>query len=165
MSYLVEQLPNGLTRVFQHGSGLADLYRLDGAYHSGDLAAPTIAELLGVAPSEPAPDAPPSSVSAPPSAPQRPPLRTAARWWRRIRAVLIALLLIRSVVAAGLAAIPAPIGRPAPVFRAALPGVDVGADAWPSRMGHAAYVEIWAYPHGAGDVATLLQWPISDAAP
>lgn len=29
----------------------------------------------------------------------------------------------------------------------------------------AAHVELWAYPHGADDVATLLQWPIDDATP
>jgi hypothetical protein len=71
----------------------------------------------------------------------------------------------RAVAIAGLVAIPAPIERPAPVFRADLPGIDVGADAWPAQPGRAAYVEIWAYPHSAGDVATLLQWPIGDAPP
>jgi hypothetical protein len=78
--------------------------------------------------------------------------------------VLVALVLTRSV-ATSLFVHSFPICYPAPVFRAALPGVDLGADAWPSRMGRAAYVEIWAYPHRAGDVAALLRLPIRDAVP
>jgi hypothetical protein len=89
-----------------------------------------------------------------PAAPMR---ASAARW---LGALIIAALLTCALAVAWLAATPAHAGRPAPVFRAALPGIDLGADAWPSQMGHTAYVEIWAYPHCAGDVAALLRLPL-----
>ena len=45
--YRIEQLPNGLIRVFDLASKLAGCYHADGTYRHGDLRAATIAELLG----------------------------------------------------------------------------------------------------------------------
>jgi hypothetical protein len=47
VSYHVERLPNGLIRVFDRGSNLAGLYDAEGNYHSGDLYAATLGELVG----------------------------------------------------------------------------------------------------------------------
>ncbi len=44
--YRIEQLPNGLIRVFDLASKLAGCYHADGTYRHGDLRAATIAELL-----------------------------------------------------------------------------------------------------------------------
>jgi hypothetical protein len=45
--YAVEQLPNGLIRVFGRASQLVGCYHADDTYRHGDLRAATIAELLG----------------------------------------------------------------------------------------------------------------------
>jgi len=45
--YAVEQLPNGLIRVFDRASQLSGCYHADGTYQHGDLRAVTITELLG----------------------------------------------------------------------------------------------------------------------
>ncbi len=47
--YRVEQLPNGLIRVFDLASKLAGCYTADGDYHHGDLRAATIDALLASA--------------------------------------------------------------------------------------------------------------------
>ena len=45
--YSVEQLPNGLIRVFDLASKLSACYNADGTYRHGDLHTPTLAELIG----------------------------------------------------------------------------------------------------------------------
>lgn len=45
--YAVEQLPNGLIRVFDRASQLAGYYHADGMYCHGDLRVAMLAELLG----------------------------------------------------------------------------------------------------------------------
>lgn len=45
--YAVEQLPNGLIRVFDRASKLAGCYHADGTYRHGDLRAATLGDLLG----------------------------------------------------------------------------------------------------------------------
>ena len=44
--YHVEQLPNGLIRVFDFASKLSACYHADGTYRHGDLRTPTLDELL-----------------------------------------------------------------------------------------------------------------------
>ena len=53
----------------------------------------------------------------------------------------------------------APARRPHAVLRVALPGLDIGADAWPARAGAAGYVELWAAPYDADDYQPLLRLP------
>ena len=45
--YRVEQLSNGLIRVFDYASKLSACYNADGTYRHGDLHTPTLAELIG----------------------------------------------------------------------------------------------------------------------
>jgi hypothetical protein len=45
--YSVEQLPNGLIRVFDYASKLSVCYNADGTYRHGDLRSPTLADLIG----------------------------------------------------------------------------------------------------------------------
>jgi hypothetical protein len=45
--YRVEQLPNGLIRVFDYASKLSACYNADGTYRHGDLRNPTLTELIG----------------------------------------------------------------------------------------------------------------------
>lgn len=59
----------------------------------------------------------------------------------------------------------APAPRPHAVLRVALPGLDLGADAWPARAGAAGYVEVWAELHDAEDYRPLLRLPGAPAQP
>lgn len=59
----------------------------------------------------------------------------------------------------------APAARPHAVLRITLPGLDLGADAWPANAGAAAYVELWAAPHDADDYQVLVQLPGAPALP
>jgi len=89
---------------------------------------------------------------------------------RRERAILIAsiVFLVCALLVSGRAwlqraTVPAP--RPHAVLRVALPGLDLGADAWPAHAGAAGYVEVWAMPAGAEDYRALLQMPGAPAQP
>ena len=59
----------------------------------------------------------------------------------------------------------APAPRPHAVLRLTLPGLDLGADAWPARPGATGYIEVWAEPHDAEDYQPLLQVPGAPALP
>jgi len=59
----------------------------------------------------------------------------------------------------------APAPRPHSLFRTALPGVDVGADAWPAGPGQAGYVELWIARHDADDIQILFRLIGSPALP
>ena len=48
--YRIEQLPNGLIRVFDLASKLAGCYHADGTYAHGDLCVATIADLIASTP-------------------------------------------------------------------------------------------------------------------
>jgi len=81
---------------------------------------------------------------------------------RRERAILIAsnVFLVFALLVSGRAWLQratAPAPRPHAVLRVALPGLDLGADAWPARAGAAGYVEVWAAPYDAYDYRPLVQ--------
>ncbi len=50
-----------------------------------------------------------------------------------------------------------PAPRPHAVLRMVLPGLDIGADAWPARVGAAGYVEVWITAASADDYRPLFQ--------
>jgi hypothetical protein len=50
-------------------------------------------------------------------------------------------------------------GRPRPLWRAALPGVEVGIDAWPAAVDQGGYVEVWYQGPGDADSVPLLRLP------
>jgi hypothetical protein len=50
-------------------------------------------------------------------------------------------------------------GRPRALWRASLPGLDIGLDTWPAAPGLGGYIEIWYEPHNAEDYRPLLQFP------
>ena len=56
-------------------------------------------------------------------------------------------------------------GQPHALWRAVLPGVDIGIDAWPAMVGQGGSVEVWAYPHDAEDYLPLLRLPGAPAWP
>jgi len=81
---------------------------------------------------------------------------------RHDRAILIASLVFLAFALlvsgrAWLQRATAPAPRPHAVLRVALPGLDLGADAWPAHAGAAGYVEVWAMPAGADDYRPLFQ--------
>jgi hypothetical protein len=89
---------------------------------------------------------------------------------QRERAMLIAsiVFLMFALLVSGRAWLQratAPASRPHAVLRVALPGLDLGADAWPARAGAAGYVEVWAAPYDADDERPLLQLPGAPALP
>src|SRR6266508_2994316 len=89
---------------------------------------------------------------------------------RRERAILIASIafLVFALLVSGRAWLQhatAPAPRPHAVLRVALPGLNLGADAWPARAGAAGYVELWAAPYDADDYRPLLQLPGAPALP
>jgi hypothetical protein len=53
------------------------------------------------------------------------------------------------------ATVPAP--RPHAVLRLTLPGLDIGADAWPAQPAAAGYIELWLWPHDGDDMQTILR--------
>ena len=89
---------------------------------------------------------------------------------RHDRAILIAsiVFLMFALLVSGRAWLQratAPAPRPHAVLRVALPGLNLGADAWPARAGAAGYVELWAAPYDADDYRPLLQLPGAPAQP
>lgn len=89
---------------------------------------------------------------------------------KRERAILIASLVFLAFALlvsgrAWLQRATAPAPQPHAVLRVSLPGIDLGADAWPARPGAAGYVEVWAAPHDAEDYQPLLQMPGAPALP
>ena len=90
------------------------------------------------------------------------------RWQRYTFAFSLVFFLsaiILSLAHIWLLSVTAPAPRPQAVLRLALPGLDLGADAWPPRPGVAGYVEVWAEPHDAEDYQPLLQVPGAPALP
>lgn len=59
----------------------------------------------------------------------------------------------------------APAPRPHAVLRFALPGVDIGADAWPAGPNAVGYVELWVWSHDGDDIQTVLRVEGSPAQP
>jgi hypothetical protein len=51
----------------------------------------------------------------------------------------------------------APGPQPHALWRATLPGVDVGLDTSPAAIGRAGYIELWYYPHDADDIQPVFQ--------
>jgi hypothetical protein len=51
------------------------------------------------------------------------------------------------------------------LWRASLPGVDIGVDTWPAAPGLGGYIEIWYEGHGAGDYQPFLRLPGTPALP
>lgn len=47
----------------------------------------------------------------------------------------------------------------AALWRAVVPGIDIGVDASPAAPGQAGYVEVWIYPHDVDDYWPLLRLP------
>jgi hypothetical protein len=48
-------------------------------------------------------------------------------------------------------------GRPRALWRAVVPGLDIGIDTSPAAPRQAGYVEVWVYPHNADDYWPLLR--------
>ena len=89
---------------------------------------------------------------------------------RREHAILIAsiVFLMFALLVSGRAWLQratAPAPRPHAVLRVALPGLDIGADAWPARARTAGYVEVWYEPHDADDYRPLVRLPGAPAQP
>src|ERR1051325_2228366 len=93
---------------------------------------------------------------------QREAMKAMSRTTRRERLTLAfsLLFLLCAIVYSGciwLLRATAPAPRPHPLLRLALPGVDIGADAWPAGPGAAGYVALWTWPHDADDIQTVLR--------
>src|SRR5262245_16967421 len=50
-------------------------------------------------------------------------------------------------------------GKPRPLWRAALPGLDIGADILPAEPGLGGYIEVWYEGHDADDYQPFLRLP------
>lgn len=59
----------------------------------------------------------------------------------------------------------APAPRPHAVLRVTLPGIDIGADAWPAQVGAAGYIELWTMPDTADDIQPFLRLSGAPALP
>jgi hypothetical protein len=89
------------------------------------------------------------------------------RRWRRVRSIAAMLCLVTGLWLVGdwwLDHVTA-ASRPRGLWRAVLPGVDLGVDAWPASPGRGGYVQLWAYPHDANDIWRLLRLPGAPALP
>jgi hypothetical protein len=51
----------------------------------------------------------------------------------------------------------APGPRPHALWRATLPGVDIGLDTSLADIGQLGYIELWFYPHQADDIQPVLR--------
>lgn len=83
---------------------------------------------------------------------------------RRDRAILLASIVFLALALlisgrAWLQRATTPAPRPHAVLRVSLPGLDLGADAWPARAGTTGYLEVWIYPRNADDYRPLLRLP------
>jgi hypothetical protein len=45
------------------------------------------------------------------------------------------------------------------LYDLSVPGLDLGIDVIPATVGHAGYLEVWCYPHGADDITILFVIP------
>ena len=70
-----------------------------------------------------------------------------------------------SVTHIWLLSVTAPAPRPHAVLRLALPGLDIGADAWPAGPSVAGYVELWNWSYDGDDIQTIVQFEGSPAQP
>jgi hypothetical protein len=50
-------------------------------------------------------------------------------------------------------------GKPRALWRASLPGLDIGLDTWPAAPGLDGYVELWYEAHDAEDYQPFLRLP------
>jgi hypothetical protein len=50
-------------------------------------------------------------------------------------------------------------GQPRSLWRASLPGLDIGVDTWPAAPGYGGYIEVWYEGHNADDYQPLFQLP------
>jgi hypothetical protein len=56
-------------------------------------------------------------------------------------------------------------GRPRALWRASLPGLDIGLDTLPAAPGLGGYIELWYEGHDAEDYQLLFQLPGAPALP
>jgi hypothetical protein len=56
-----------------------------------------------------------------------------------------------------IAQVTAPGSPPHALWRASLPGYDVGLDTWPAAPARTGYIELWYYPHRTDDIRPVLQ--------
>jgi hypothetical protein len=56
-------------------------------------------------------------------------------------------------------------GQPRALWRASLPGVDIGVDTWPAAPGMGGYIEIWYEGHDADDYQPFLRLPGAPPVP
>jgi hypothetical protein len=77
------------------------------------------------------------------------PLLTISTFLILIGTVLIIVSWVQDVTAAG--------PRPHALWRATVPGIDIGLDTSPADVGRAGYIELWYYPHDAEDIQPVLQ--------
>ena len=56
-------------------------------------------------------------------------------------------------------------GRPRALWRASLPGLDIGLDTWPAAPGMGGYIELWYERHDAADYEPFLRLPGAPPVP
>jgi hypothetical protein len=86
--------------------------------------------------------------------------------WRCMRQIAAALCVAVGLSLVGVARWTTQItasGRPHALWRAELPGIDVGLDASPATIGQDGAVELWIYPYNADDYLPLLWLPGASA--
>src|SRR5262249_52344296 len=54
-------------------------------------------------------------------------------------------------------------GKPRALWRASLPGLDIGVDTWPAESSYGGYIEIWYESHHTEDYRPLFQLPRAPA--
>jgi hypothetical protein len=57
------------------------------------------------------------------------------------------------------------IGKPRALWRASLPGLDIGVDTWPAAPGLGGYIEVWYESHDAEDYQPILRLPGAPPVP
>ena len=50
-------------------------------------------------------------------------------------------------------------GKPRGLWRASLPGLDIGVDTWPAEPGYGGYIEVWYDSHDSEDEQPFLRLP------
>jgi hypothetical protein len=56
-------------------------------------------------------------------------------------------------------------GKPRALWRASLPGLDIGLDTWPAEPGYGGYIELWYEGHDDEDYQPLFQLPGAPPVP
>lgn len=83
---------------------------------------------------------------------------------RVVFVILLAAIAFLSLVRPQILAITS-TGQDRELYDVSLPGLDIGIDIIPAKVGQAGYLEAWWFPHNADDITILFAIPGAAAVP